>query len=221
MMSVEIAAAPVGVKASSPGSRTKKKILGLIAGGVIAVLVSALVWLMAVAMPSKTDGPFTFLENICVWLYDTPVSVGIRESALLFPAIEGIHLLGIGLSVGMLCWFDLRLLGLAMKDEPVSKVWSRVMPAAFTGFVLMFITGGLLFWAEAATAYHSVHFWIKIGLIVLAGVNAGYFEMTTHKHVAEWDTAPVLPVRARMAGLFSLLLWTAVIITGRTMAYSF
>jgi hypothetical protein len=220
-MSVEIAAAPAGVKESSPGSGTRKKLVGLLAGGIITVLVSALVWLLAVAMPSKTNGPFTFLENFCAWLYETPVSVGIRESALLFPVIEGIHLLGIGLSVGMLCWFDLRLLGLAMKDEPVSKVWRRVMPTATTGFALMFITGGLLFWAEAATAYHSVHFWIKMGLIVVAGVNAGYFELTTHKRAAEWDTAAVLPIQARMAGLFSLLLWTAVIITGRTMAYSF
>jgi hypothetical protein len=95
------------------------------------------------------------------------------------------------------------------------------MPPAFAGFVLMFITGGLLFWAEAATAYNSVHFWIKMALILLAGVNAGFFEFTTHKHVAEWDTEIVPPMRARMAGLTSLILWTAIIVTGRTMAYAF
>jgi hypothetical protein len=220
-MSVEIAATPAGVKAAAPVFSLKKRIVGLIAGGIISLLVTALVWVLAVAMPSKTNGPFTFLENICKWLYETPVSIGIRESTLLFPAIEGAHLLGIGLSVGMLCWFDLRLLGLVLTDEPVSKVWKRVMPPAIFGFVLMFITGGLLFWAEAATAYNSVHFWIKLSLMVVAAANAGFFELTTHKHVAEWDTAAALPMRARMAGLISLLLWTAVIITGRTMAYSF
>jgi hypothetical protein len=220
-MSVELAAVPVATKESSPAFGFKKRIVGLIAGGIMTVLVSAFVWVLAAVLPSKTGGPFTFLENTCNWLYQTPVSVGIRESTLLFPAIEGIHLLGIALSVGMLCWFDLRLVGLVLKDEPVSKVWTRVMPTAITGFVLMFITGALLFCAEAATAYHSVHFWIKMGLIGLAGVNAGYFELTTHAHVEEWDTAAVLPMQARMAGLLSLLLWTAVIITGRTMAYSF
>lgn len=220
-MSVELAVSPAEVRESTPVFSMKKRIAGLIAGGIISMLVTGTVWFLSVAMPSKTNGPSTFLENICKWLYETPVSVGIRESTLLFPAIEGTHLLGIGLSVGMLCWFDLRLLGLVLKDEPVSKVWKRVMPAAITGFVLMFITGGLLFVAEAATAYNSVHFWIKMSLMVIAAVNAGIFELTTHKHVADWDTAAVLPVRARMAGLFSLLLWTAVIITGRTMAYSF
>jgi hypothetical protein len=85
----------------------------------------------------------------------------------------------------------------------------------------MFVTGGLLFWAEAITAYDSVHFWIKLGLILLAGLNAFYFERVTRRGIQEWDNAPVLPFKARFAGLASLILWSAVIITGRTMAYSF
>jgi hypothetical protein len=95
------------------------------------------------------------------------------------------------------------------------------MPVAAVGFALMFVTGGLLFWAEAITAYDSVHFWIKLGLILLAGLNALYFERVTHKGIASWDSAPVPPLKARIAGFASLILWTAVIITGRTMAYSF
>jgi hypothetical protein len=220
-MSIEFAAIPAGIKEGSREFRLRKRIIGLIAGVVISILVSALVWVLAVAMPSKTGSPFAPVRDVCKWIYDTSIGTGIRESTLLFPIIEGVHLLGIALSVGMLCWLDLRLLGLVMTDEPVSRVWKRVMPPALAGFVLMFITGGLLFWAEAATAYNSVHFWIKMSLLVLAAVNAGVFELTTHKHVAEWDTAAVLPMRARMAGLISLLLWTAIIVTGRTMAYSF
>ena len=95
------------------------------------------------------------------------------------------------------------------------------MPAAFVGFALMFISGLLLFWAEALTAFHSVHFWVKVALLLLAGVNALSFEATAHRNMAEWDLAPVPPLRARMTGAISLILWTAIIITGRTMAYNF
>jgi hypothetical protein len=161
------------------------------------------------------------LARACQWIYDTKIGTGIRESIWVFPIIEGTHLLGIALSVGMLCWFDLRLLGLALRDQPVSKVWGQVMPVAFIGFVLMFITGLLLFWAEAITAYRSIHFWVKLVLLVLAGVNALSFEATAHKNMAEWDMEAVPPRRARMAGALSLILWAAIIITGRTMAYSF
>jgi len=219
-VSVEIAIHPEAVKLNRRGA-IQRLVVGLLAGVVVSILVGATVWALAAMLPSKTGSPFAPVRDACQWIHDTTLSTSIRESTLAFPVIEGLHLLGICLSVGMLCWFDLRLLGLAMSDQPVSKVWRRVMPAAITGFALMFITGGLLFWAEAVTAYNSVDFWIKMALLLLACVNAGVFELTTHRHVAEWDSAKILPMRARLAGLFSLILWVAIIVTGRTMAYSF
>jgi len=193
----------------------------LIAGAVISALISAVVWFLADVIPSKTGSPFEPIRELCRAIAETRVGRGIIESTLLFPTIEGFHLIGISLSIGVLCWLDLRLMGLAFTKHPVSKVWKQVMPVAVVGFGLVFLTGGLLFWAEAITAYDSVHFWIKLGLIMLAGLNALYFEMVTHKGIATWDNDPVPPLRARLAGFVSLVLWTTVIITGRTMAYSF
>ena len=201
---------------------TGRQILrGMILGLTISVLISAAVWGLAAGVDYQFLSDGTWLANIAEWIYHTEVGTGIRESVWVFPIVEGTHLLGIALSVGLLCWFDLRLLGVALRDQPVSKVWKQVMPVAFFGFALMFVTGLLLFWAEALTAYHSVHFWVKLLLLVLAGVNALSFEATAHKNMAEWDLAPVPPTRARMTGAISLILWTAIIITGRTMAYSF
>lgn len=194
---------------------------GMIAGITISLVIAAVTWFLAVAIPGKTGSPFAPIRDLCQWIADTSVGRGILESVWVFPIIEGFHLLGIALSVGVLCWLDLRLIGIAFTDQPVSKVWRQVVPLAGIGFTLMFITGGLLFWAEAVTAYNSTHFWIKLGLILLAGLNALYFEFVTHKGIETWDTAPVPPTKARIAGLASLVLWTAVIITGRTMAYSF
>ena len=194
---------------------------GLIAGTAISLLISGTVWFLAVAIPAKTGSPFAPIRNLFEWIAGTQIGRGILESVYAFPIIEGFHVIGIALSVGVLCWLDLRLIGIAFTGQPVSRVWKQVMPIAGMGFALMFITGGLLLWAEAITAYDSVHFWIKTGLILLAGVNAAYFEFVTHRGIAEWDTAAIPPLKARIAGLVSLIVWTAVIITGRTMAYSF
>jgi uncharacterized protein DUF6644 len=206
---------------SSSTGNGRQVLRGLIIGLILSVLISALVWGLSVGIEYKTDWQGTTVADFCKWLYDSKIGSGIRESVWVFPIVEGTHLLGIALSVGMLCWFDLRLLGVALRDEPVSKVWKQVMPTAFVGFALMFVSGLLLFWAEAWTAYHSIHFWIKLGLLVLAGINALSFETTAHRNMTEWDSAPVPPLRARMTGAISLILWTAIIITGRTMAYSF
>ncbi len=207
---------------STFGGRLKRVLLGLFAGLIVSFVVGGGVWFLSVAVPWKTvNESATLLSRFCEWLYLTDGSVGIRESIYLFPIIEGLHLLGIAVSVGVLCWFDLRLLGLALRDEPVSKVWAQLMPWALGGFVLMFVTGLLLFWAEAATAYHSFHFWLKLSLLLLAGVNALVFESTVRRNIDEWDSDAVPPLNARLAGVASLILWTAIIVTGRTMAYTF
>jgi Family of unknown function (DUF6644) len=194
---------------------------GLIVALILSAIISAGVWALSKGVDSKMFGSESVAAKFCQYLYDSKVGQGIRESVWVFPIVEGTHLLGIALSVGLLCWFDLRLLGLVLRDTPVSKVWRQVMPVAFVGFAVMFVSGLLLFWAEAITAFHSVHFWVKLLLLILAGVNALSFETTAHRNMAEWDMAPVPPLRARMTGAISLILWTAIIITGRTMAYNF
>ena len=214
-LDIEVIARPTGL------DYLKRVFVGLIVGIIISVTVGAGVWALSVGVPSKESLEKTEVPAIIQWIYHTNSSVGIRESVWVFPIIEGTHLLGISLSAGALCWFDLRLLGFAFRDERISRVWKYVMPVAFVGFGLVFITGFLLFWAEAATAYHSPHFWIKMGLIVIAGLNAFFFETKLHPRMAEWDTAVFPPLPARVAGVVSLVLWTAIIVTGRTMAYTF
>src|SRR5207248_2171860 len=158
----------------------KRLFAGLIIGLIVSFIIGAGVWALSAGIDWKTGPSDSALSRFCDYVYESKVGTGIRESVWVFPIVEGTHLLGIALSVGMLCWFDLRLLGVALPDEPVEKVWNQVMPIALIGFVLMFLTGLLLFWAEARTAYHSVHFWIKIALLVLVGINALVFESTSH-----------------------------------------
>jgi len=199
----------------------RRVFVGLIAGLIVSIVISAGVWSLAIWFPSKASLAEIKPPAIVEWIYNSQSSTAIRESLWVFPIIEGTHLLGTALSAGALCWFDLRLLGLSLRDEPISRVWKHVMPVAFVGFGLVFLTGFLLFWAEAATAYHSIHFWIKMALIVIAGINALIFESKLHPHMAEWDTTAVPPLAARVAGTVSLVLWTLIMITGRTMAYTF
>jgi hypothetical protein len=56
-------------------------------------------------------------------------------------------------------------------------------------------------------------------LLLLAGLNALIFHLTVYRRAAEWDDMPVAPVRARLAGLVSLVLWIAIIAAGRSIAY--
>jgi len=161
------------------------------------------------------------IVQMCQWLQDTSLGTSLRESIWAFPIVEGTHLLAISISVGTLLVLDLRLAGCLFPREPVSGVARAVMPVSTIGFVIMFITGILLFWCQAVKAWGSIYSKIKIGLLILAGVNALIFELTLRKRLSSWDSAPVPPLRMRLTGIFGIVLWAGVICAGRTMAYNF
>jgi len=153
------------------------------------------------------------------WLQNTSISTAIRESTLLFPFIEGTHVLAIALSVGIIVLLDIRLLGWGLRKTPVSDVFEKLRPYALAGFAVMFITGILLFWAEPILCVTKVSFIVKLGLLVLAGLNALIFDRRVYPTVKGWNTSAVIPGRAQFAGGASLALWAAIIFCGRWTAY--
>ena len=153
--------------------------------------------------------------ELCQWISNTQVGTFIRESTWSFPIILGLHSLGLSLSVGTLFWFDLRLLGLIMRRQRVSEVYRQLMPWMLSGFVLMFITGGLLFWSQAEYVYEDVYFRIKMLLLPLAAANAFVYHRLTERTRAAWDDSPLPPRPARIAGAVSIVLWTTIIVMGR------
>jgi hypothetical protein len=157
------------------------------------------------------------LLEICQAIEQTAISSIVRESA--FPYVEGAHVLGLSLSVGTVMWFDLRLIGAAMRTRTVSDVFQDLKPWMFAGFTIMFVTGGLLFSAHATKAYTSGYFRAKLALLILAGVNTAIYHLTIDRRESEWGKAPVPPLQARVAGLLSLLVWFSVVAVGRLFAY--
>jgi hypothetical protein len=160
------------------------------------------------------------LMNLFTWLEGTSVGVFVRESLWGFPSLVGIHILGLAVSAGMVVWFDLRLLGVSMRGSPVSVVYRQVMPWAFGGFLVMFVTGTLLLTGAATAAYGNTYFRIKASALLLAGLNALVYHSITERQIARWDNTARPPLAARMAGILSVVLWATVILAGRMMSYT-
>ena len=159
------------------------------------------------------------LLGIFQYIDATQSSTALRESFYLFPIVEGIHVLSLAVSVGLVIWFDLRLAGLILTDQPVSAVFRPIRPYMLTGFGVMFVTGIALFWALALRCYASPFFWIKMTLLLIAGANIALYHFTIDRRQAGWDTMEMPPRQARIAGLVSLVVWIGVIAAGRLMAY--
>ena len=147
------------------------------------------------------------------------MAFAIAESTWLFPLIEGTHILALPLSVGMIVIVDLRLLGLAFQSGPASRIMKGVVRWSTPGFVVMFITGGILFMTHAGEAYGNTFFRTKLILLLLLGINAGVYQTIFYPKMAQWDLARSTPVGAKLCAGLSLIAWVSVIVCGRTMAY--
>jgi hypothetical protein len=162
------------------------------------------------------------LFEVCKWLQDTPISISIRESILAFPVIEGLHLLGISVSAGLIAVSDLRMMGLILKKESASDVFHQLIPWITAGFAMMIVTGSLLFISEPVKCYENISFRFKVLFLFVAGINILIFHSSNvYRKMNEWECAENPPRAAKLAGWVSLISWGIVIIVGRTTAYNF
>lgn len=146
------------------------------------------------------------------WLQNTPLAISIGENW--FPWVESAHVVALALVAGTIFIVDTRLVGLTSRQLRFSYLSERLLPWTWGAFICAAITGSLMFIANATGYISNTPFLIKMGLLVLAGLNMLYFQNVTFRSVANWDSGRP-PQNARVAGYVSLVLWAGVIACGR------
>jgi hypothetical protein len=160
--------------------------------------------------------PLTFFE----WLGDSSWSTDLHESQYAYSIIESIHVWAMSVFFGLGVMFDLRLLDWTFRRVPVSEFNRRVLPWTIAAFLIMVISGTLLFYAIPLRSYQNIFFRTKMLLLLLAGLNVLIFHVRVFPSVAKWDGEAVPPRAARVAGSLSLSLWIGVVVAGRMIAYN-
>jgi hypothetical protein len=160
----------------------------------------------------------TALFNLCEWLYRQPWAAALRESDNVYPLVETAHVLAIAIMVGSVFVVDLRVLGVVLRGESVTRITGALLPVTWCGFGLMLVTGTALFAADAQRLYGNPAFRVKILLLALAGCNAFLFHWTAYRVVGDWESMKPTPSSARAFALSSIALWSAVVVSGRLIA---
>jgi len=133
--------------------------------------------------------------------------------------VESTHVLTLMVFLGMLVVIDLRMLGLAFTDVPVSKIADRLDKPMMIGFAVMVMTGLTLYYAIPVRTTTSIWFRIKVVLLISAGINALLVRRITKTQSHIWDDDPIPPRRIRIGAGLSITFWSGVIMVGRMMAY--
>jgi uncharacterized membrane protein len=159
------------------------------------------------------------LLQIAQWIESLAWSTNFHESYYMYNWIESTHVLAISLFLGMLFFIDFRMLGLTMTNVPASRIAARLHTPMMIGFAVMIVTGLLLYFAVPVRVTQSIWFRIKFILLVVAGINAWYFNRKMRESAVHWENQDRAPKPLRVSVLMSLMLWAGVITTGRLIAY--
>jgi hypothetical protein len=148
---------------------------------------------------------FTTIEGtaLATWARESP-------SMWAYPTISTLHTVGLAIVVGASTVVNIRLLGFA-PAIPLSALRS-LFPVLWAGFAVNFLSGALLFMADATTKSGQLVFYVKLACIVAALILARLIAKRLPPH-------DVAPASVRGLAVCSLLLWTGAIVAGRLMAY--
>lgn len=150
------------------------------------------------------------------WCEQSGIGAAIRRSTWLFPLIEAIHLLGLGVIGGAVLVVDLHLLGLGLRRQSVAQLARDAQPWLIGSLFLMFVTGGLLFLSEATKCYYHEAFWFKMASLFLAIV----FTFTIQRKVIIASETRLEPVWSKVVAVVSVMLWSGVGVGGRWIGFS-
>jgi hypothetical protein len=149
-------------------------------------------------------------------LENTGFATWLRESGSIwaYPTVLTLHTAGMVMLVGMNWTLDLRILGVA-PGVPLRSL-DTLFRAMWIGFWINFVTGVMLFAADATTKGSTSLFMLKLGLVVLAVLASVLMRRSINRPEAPSRS---IPVGARVYASVSLALWVAAIAAGRMMAY--
>ncbi len=134
----------------------------------------------------------------------------LRESYLVYPLVNVVHIVGVALLFGAIVALDVRLIRSRHEVPGADRSAALLLPVALTGLTLAIPAGLLLFATDARAYAASPLFQAKILLITLAIANALWFQTVGWRHRGRG---------AAIAGTASILLWLGAIVLGRLVGY--
>jgi hypothetical protein len=160
------------------------------------------------------------LNHFAEWLSATMPSVFIQtHEAWLLPAIQSLHITGIGIAIGSALMITLRLLGWVGTDQTLVQSQRRFGPWLTGALYLLLASGALLVVAEPVRELITFSFWLKMACVAVMVVVFATFQASVRRHGPQWELTLSKRRSVRLAAMLTFVLWGCIIILGRLIAY--
>jgi uncharacterized membrane protein len=147
--------------------------------------------------------------------WNESIAAVVNLNPWVWPTMETLHFLGLGVLFGVVLIVNLRMLGM-MKKVPFSALHS-LLPVGVSAFAVNLVTGMLFFVATPGQYTQNVAFYGKVVLMIGAAANILYLTMFDEV----WTLGPEdeAPWTAKVIAGSGILLWLGVIFCGRMLPF--
>lgn len=160
------------------------------------------------------------LEDVAHWIAATQASVLIQTNEKWFiPAVQSVHIAGIGVVLACVLMMTLRVLGYAGMDQTVLQTQRRFGPWMIGALWLLLATGILMIIGEPERELVTFSFWAKLTLVAAGTVVALVFQRSVRTSGADWEDRVGAHASVKIGAVLTLLMWLAVVFLGRLIAY--
>jgi hypothetical protein len=160
------------------------------------------------------------LRPLADWIAATPLSKALSDQPWVVPTSQSIHILAVAAVFASALMINLRLLGVGAKGRSVSQLSDTLIPWMWRGLVVLLVTGSIQTLAEPVRQFVTPAFWAKMALIIIVSVMTILFVRALRRNAPFWDDGSSRPLPAKIFAVVSTLMWVAIIICGRFIAYT-
>jgi len=156
------------------------------------------------------------LPTFCDWLSNTPMSLKIQTVLWIIPAVQTVHILCVTIVMTSMAMLDLRLVGVAGRQQPVSTMVNRFVPWVWWTLPILLLSGSLLIIGEPSRELLNPYFRAKMLMLLTVIIITLVVQLRNLRDSTFWESRKLL---AGCAGVISLLLWVGIVTAGRWIAY--
>jgi hypothetical protein len=155
------------------------------------------------------------MHSAIEWLYGTAVSSAIRDMDWIVPTVQAVHICAITVVVGSALVTELRVAGVVAPEESLNVVAQRYLPWMWRALAVLVATGLVMVVGEPERVLGNRVFWIKMSLVALGVLLSVCLRKPLLRSAEEVQQQPT-----KALAWLLLILWVAVIFSGRWIAYT-
>jgi uncharacterized membrane protein SirB2 len=156
------------------------------------------------------------MEHFCDWLSNTNFSMTIQTVAWIIPAVQTVHILCVSIVMSSMAMLDLRLVGVAGRSQPISRMVQRFVPWVWWTLPVLALSGSILIIGEPNRELLNPYFRTKMVLLATVILITLTVQLRNRSNAQFWETRRAAAI---VLGAVSLLLWVGIITCGRWIAY--